>query len=189
MEKDICKKVCIYEITPHELRNAMQDANVLVIDVRERIEHREARIEGAINVPLSQVCLEIVQGTGKKIIIHCKGGGRSTRACQKLIKEGFEGQIWDFQGGIDQWEAAGLPLLRESVKVISLQRQTHLVFALFIILSLSLGYFVNPWFFIIQIFMVVGWCISGLFNVCFLNMVLSKMFWNNPRPKTTCNTR
>jgi len=44
---------------------------------------------------------------GKKIILQCRIGGRSMRACQLLQAEGLEHDVWNLEGGIDAWKEAG----------------------------------------------------------------------------------
>lgn len=173
----------LQKISPYELKQTIQEEDVLIIDVREPAEFNETRIEGSVNVPLSEICAtheHLAPEVNKKIVIHCKSGYRSSLACKKLIAEGFRNKVCMLEGGIDQWELVGLPILRSKSNVISIEKQMHLIFAILIFLSLYLGNFVNPLFFVIQLAMVAGWLASVFLNLCFLKLLLLKMPWNKP---------
>ncbi len=100
----------IHSVDIVTLNSWLAAAEVIVIDVREPYEYNEGYINGAINLPLSTILVEIDQikaMKGKKIVIQCKVGGRSMRACQLLQAEGFKHDLWNLQGGITAWKEAG----------------------------------------------------------------------------------
>jgi len=87
---------------------------VMLLDVREPYEYQEGYINGAINFPLSNLLLKIDQIKdikGKKIVLQCKVGGRSMRACQLLKTEGIKQDLWNLEGGITAWKEAGYNIL------------------------------------------------------------------------------
>ena len=45
----------------------------------------------------------------KEIIIYCRTARRTGLASQILVDNGFEGIIYNMQGGITEWKAAGFP--------------------------------------------------------------------------------
>jgi len=89
------------------------DSNlVAVVDVRPREAFIEGHIEGATNIPLTEVTLDkvlpLAEG-GKKLVMNCFIGKSSMTACEKvLIEDDIE--IWSLEGGIEAWKKAGLPL-------------------------------------------------------------------------------
>ena len=92
----------------------LESAEAVILDVREPAEYYEGRINGAINIPLSTILVGIDQLKnlqGKKIILQCRVGGRSMRACQLLQAEGFEHDVWNLEGGIDAWKEAGYSII------------------------------------------------------------------------------
>lgn len=44
----------------------------------------------------------------KPVFVYCLTGGRSASAARKMRSEGFK-EVFELQGGIDQWKAARLP--------------------------------------------------------------------------------
>ena len=79
-----------------------------LIDVREEDEWAVARIAGAELLPLSQwpeVALEKLTDKSQPLLIQCHHGGRSARAAEWLIGQGFT-DVTNLAGGIDAWSAA-----------------------------------------------------------------------------------
>ena len=91
-------------ITTTELR-ALLNGNFLglLIDVREPDEYAVAHIEGAQLIPLKTLPDQLAHlPKDREIIIHCKMGGRSARAVQFLLDNGFT-QVKNVTGGMDAW--------------------------------------------------------------------------------------
>lgn len=91
----------IKEITVDDFLSWQESGEDLqVIDVREPSEYEEANI-GALLIPLSTISErsgEIVRN--KKVIVHCKMGGRSAKAIRELEEKfGFE-NLYNLKGGI-----------------------------------------------------------------------------------------
>jgi rhodanese-related sulfurtransferase len=101
----------IKQATPAEVRDGLARGNVLLIDVREPHEYSAERIPGALLYPLSTFDARGVPETGRTLVLHCGGGGRSMRAAQQLVAAGYA-QVANLDGGIRAWKAAGLPLIR-----------------------------------------------------------------------------
>lgn len=91
-------------MTVHELKELRESGdNHFLLDVREPHEQSISRILGAVLIPLG----ELEQRTAelprdKRILVHCKSGGRSARAVSLLRDEGFE-NVWNISGGIIAW--------------------------------------------------------------------------------------
>ncbi len=97
------------EMTVTELKQLMDsDANdYVLIDVRNPNEYDIAKIPGSVLIPLP----DMEQGDGidrvkaalgnKKLIAHCKMGGRSAKALGILKEAGIEGT--NVKGGIQAW--------------------------------------------------------------------------------------
>lgn len=102
------------DITPQQFRSWQTQGKVLVlVDVREPSEFAEGHIEGAINLPLTSGVLEAEHGTlpsDKPIVVYCRSGRRSDIAAKLLEGEGFQ-PIYDL-GGINDWTAAGYPIVK-----------------------------------------------------------------------------
>lgn len=92
-------------ITVEDLKRKIEAGEKFrLIDVREQMEYRIARIEGAELKPLGQISTWMYQLTDKdeEIVIHCHHGMRSDRACQMLAAHGFT-NVKNLLGGIDDW--------------------------------------------------------------------------------------
>jgi sulfur-carrier protein adenylyltransferase/sulfurtransferase len=91
----------IKEITPQELKQ-WKDRNedVQVIDVREPHEYDIVNI-GAELIPLSTVSANADKiDKAKKVVVHCKMGGRSAKAIRELEEKfGFQ-NLYNLKGGI-----------------------------------------------------------------------------------------
>lgn len=74
-----------------------------ILDVREPHEVALCRIDGACNIPLGALAQRVLElPRGRAIVAHCHHGGRSARATQWLLLQGFE-QVVNLTGGIDAW--------------------------------------------------------------------------------------
>jgi adenylyltransferase/sulfurtransferase len=104
----------VQEVTAQELHELRQrGAELLLLDVREPLEHDTARIEGARLLPLGQLEArldELAEWRSKRVVVHCHFGGRSARACQVLQQHGFV-KVENLRGGIDAWSQTVDPSL------------------------------------------------------------------------------
>lgn len=72
-----------------------------IIDVRGHKEYLEWHINGAINIPLSDIRRKI-SGVNKqeRILLYCQSGIRSMRAARILERLGYE-KIYNLKGGLE----------------------------------------------------------------------------------------
>jgi adenylyltransferase/sulfurtransferase len=78
---------------------------LFILDVRQPEEEAEGTIPGARLVPLATLpeCLDELP-RDREILVHCKAGGRSSRAVAFLHQAGFP-QAVNVAGGINAWNA------------------------------------------------------------------------------------
>ena len=90
-----------------ELRN--NDANgIAVLDVRELGEAAGGVIENSLCIPLGKLESRLAELDRERLlVVHCKGGYRSSIATSILRRAGFR-DIANLTGGFDAWKAAGL---------------------------------------------------------------------------------
>ena len=89
--------------------------DALVLDVREDKEYAAGHIPKARHIPLGQLASrlqELEKFKGKPILVTCRSGQRSARACSMLKKAGFE-IVYNQAGGIIAWERANLPVTQK----------------------------------------------------------------------------
>ena len=88
-------------INPALVKQWLQDGDAVLIDVREPGEHASHHIPEAILHPLSRLNSEkLALFEGKKIILHCVSGKRSNVACNRLLSENPNLEIYQLEGGI-----------------------------------------------------------------------------------------
>ncbi|MFN0172455.1 MAG: rhodanese-like domain-containing protein [Bryobacteraceae bacterium] len=101
----------IPQITAHDLAGLLgkERGQVAVLDVRESSELSAGVIHDSVRIPLGQLTARTGElHRDKLLVVHCKGGYRSSIATSLLRRSGF-GDIANLTGGIDAWKAAGLP--------------------------------------------------------------------------------
>jgi len=103
------KTTPLRDLSPYELRDALAAGGVTLVDVREPGEFAAARIEGAVNCPLSS--FDPAKLPAGDIILHCGVGRRSATAAGHCAKAG-RALVGHLAGGINAWMQAGLPVVR-----------------------------------------------------------------------------
>ncbi len=90
-----------------------KNPNVVVIDVRSEEEYRRGHIDGAINIELSLNFERDVAKLDKNstILVYCNTGLKSRVAAELLVRVGFK-RVYNLVGGIKEWEARGLPVVK-----------------------------------------------------------------------------
>ena len=97
--------------------------NPQLLDVRTPEEFSVEHIENATNVNWNSN--DFVTKTSnldktKPVFVYCKVGGRSAQAANKLAEMGFK-EIYNLEGGILKWNAAGMA--KPSNKIIGISSQ------------------------------------------------------------------
>ena len=85
----------------------------MVVDVRREPEWRAGHVEGAQWYPLDRLNSgSLALDKKAPLAVHCKSGYRSMIACSLLERSGFQ-NVTNVSGGLDAWERANLPLVKE----------------------------------------------------------------------------
>lgn len=100
----------IKEICPTTTQAWVKEG-ALLVDVREKAEVEQLAydVPNILNIPLSEFedrFSEIPKDS--KVVMVCKGGGRSLRATSFLINHGYENVV-NMQHGIKRWVEKGFP--------------------------------------------------------------------------------
>jgi len=102
-----------------ELRNVnvtealilVQDG-ALLLDVRGASEWELGRAPQAVNIPLAELPDHLEELTKDRLIVcACRSGGRSTRAGQFLLEQGFD--VVNLDGGMQAWAEQGQELVAD----------------------------------------------------------------------------
>jgi rhodanese-related sulfurtransferase len=83
--------------------------HVAVLDVREAGEVNSGAMENSVRIPLGQLQDRTSElNRNKLLVVHCKGGYRSSIATSILRRAGFR-DIANLTGGFDAWKAMHQP--------------------------------------------------------------------------------
>ncbi|MBS3787236.1 rhodanese-like domain-containing protein [Candidatus Bipolaricaulota bacterium] len=104
----------MYEtIDRKELEEKLANDDIKLIEVLGEEEYERKHIEGAINVPLSEIGKEIKGRfeSDQDIVVYCADSecGASPKAAEKLDQFGFE-NVYDYEGGKKDWQEEGNPM-------------------------------------------------------------------------------
>jgi hydroxyacylglutathione hydrolase len=79
--------------------------HVAILDVREPGEVEADAMKYSVRIPLGQLQARTAElDPGKLLVVHCKGGYRSSIATSILRRAGFR-DIANLTGGFDAWKA------------------------------------------------------------------------------------
>ena len=102
----------INQIYSSDLKQKLdQKEKILLIDCREQNEWDAGHIQEAVLMPLGQF-EELFKTLDKnaQIIVQCRSGQRSMRACVFLEEKGFK-NLTNLEGGIIGWAQSGYPIV------------------------------------------------------------------------------
>lgn len=94
------------EISVAELKQWMdQGEDFLLVDVRENLEYETGNING-LHIPMGTVLDRLAEiPTDRKVVVHCKSGGRSGNVVRFLSLEKGYTNLYNLTGGIMAWKA------------------------------------------------------------------------------------
>jgi len=103
----------IPEISVQELEALRQaQADIFILDVRNPDEFAVCNLGGYL-IPFNDLPARLSElNPEQHIIVHCHAGGRSRRACEFLLKEGFK-NVSNLRGGISAWATEIDPKMRK----------------------------------------------------------------------------
>lgn len=80
-----------------------------LIDVRTPEEFNEGHLKNALNINIDDNAFDkriVTLDKSKTVFVYCLSGGRSRRAGDYLLEQGFN-KVFNLQGGIMKWKKAG----------------------------------------------------------------------------------
>lgn len=100
------------KVSPTDAIRLVNSEDALILDVRGEGEFNEGHVLNATNAPIStfdERAGKLEKYRQKPIIVMCRTGQTSPKACNTLRKQGFE-KVYNLSGGLLAWEGANLPL-------------------------------------------------------------------------------
>jgi rhodanese-related sulfurtransferase len=106
------KKAAVKRVDVEEFDKLRADKTNVILDVRTEKEFMAGHIPGATNIDVNSPDFDAQVAKldkNKTYLVHCAGGVRSAKACQKLEGVGFK-ELYDLAPGFKGWEKAGKPV-------------------------------------------------------------------------------
>lgn len=100
------------DVGPAEFDKLRKEKDTVVLDVRTKKEYETGHITGATNIDWNAPDFEkkvAELDKNKTYLVHCAGGVRSAKACDKLSTLKFP-KLFNLEGGLKAWEKAGKPV-------------------------------------------------------------------------------
>jgi rhodanese-related sulfurtransferase len=95
-----------------EVVQLINHKDAVVLDVREESEYYSGHVPHSRHIPLGALGkrhIELERYKNRPLVVVCRSGARSGRACGMLRKLGFE-EVYNLSGGVGAWQQANLPL-------------------------------------------------------------------------------
>ncbi len=100
------------QVDPTAAIRLMNNDDAVVVDVRETADFKNGHIKNAKNIPMSALKQEldsVAAGKDMPVLMYCRSGNISGKACRLLKRSGFT-NVHNLAGGILGWQDANLPL-------------------------------------------------------------------------------
>lgn len=159
---------------------ARRKNGALLLDVRTPAEFREVHVEGAVNVPLSDVSVEKVttlRRAAEPVFVLCKGGVRAAQAAETLTRGGME-NVFSVKGGTTACCDLGVTVVRGEKSAISIERQVRIAAGSLVLLGVIGGMTLHPTFYLLSAFIGAGLVFSGITDWCGMALLLMRLPWN-----------
>jgi rhodanese-related sulfurtransferase len=111
-DASITAKQGVSEMTPQEVRPAVEAAYAQFIDVRTPEEYKSGHAERTKNIPIDTLMQNLDKlERNEPVYLICQTGKRSMKAAQMLNEAGFP-QTVSVAGGTTAWQEAGFPMAK-----------------------------------------------------------------------------
>jgi rhodanese-related sulfurtransferase len=170
-------------ITPHSLHQAIVAGRSLhLLDVRTPREYAQVHVAGAVPAPLEnfepdRLARQFSVSPDAPMYVLCQSGSRAKAAIARLEQAGVSPCIL-VEGGTVGWIQAGLPVERQAISGISLERQVRIAAGFLVLAGTALGFFWHPALLGLSAFVGAGLMFAGITDICGMGMLLARMPWN-----------
>lgn len=171
-------------IQPGELQRSLQAGQKLwLVDVRTPAEFEAAHLREAYNHPLSALGLQKLEPPADcagTLYLVCQSGARARQAATRLQQAG-QAELCLLEGGMNAWQAAGLPVIRDGSQLMSLERQVRIAAGLLILLGVVLNRLGLDNAIYLSAVVGLGLTLAGITEWCGMSPLLARMPWNQGR--------
>jgi rhodanese-related sulfurtransferase len=106
------------KVTAEEVIELIESSDgLVVIDARKSSDREKGWIEGSVGLPNTDTnadsLAKVLPSKATPVVFYCNGVkcGRSFKSAEIAIAEGYSKIYW-FRGGMEEWEAKGLPVVK-----------------------------------------------------------------------------
>ena len=106
------------ELSPMAAAAMLSQGDAVALDVNGAAEYQKGHIVNARNVPHNQLDTSIKSLEKLRespVLVYCKHGNLSARACSQLVKAGFS-KVRLLKGGLTAWQGENLPVTSKRKK-------------------------------------------------------------------------
>jgi rhodanese-related sulfurtransferase len=97
----------ITQVSAEDLHRMMSQNGLQILDVREAADYARGHVSGALNLPITQLELNLSKlDIGRSLVLMCAEGLRSSTAASLLARKGFH-KLYFVAGGTSAWIKAG----------------------------------------------------------------------------------
>lgn len=98
-------------LSPEELQRLLESEEIVLVDVREKVEHWLGSIAGSRLAPLSALPVEQLAKEAARLVLYCRSGSRSAHAAA-LIAASAGVAVRHLEGGLGAWTGSGRTIER-----------------------------------------------------------------------------
>jgi rhodanese-related sulfurtransferase len=171
----------IREISPDQAKQMIEKQNAALVDVREPAEHASKHIPNARLHPVGNICASDISDHSQTLLIYCQKGMRGKKACEKLLADNPNLDVFNISGGIESWEQSGFETAQGTSKGMPLERQVQLSIGLLLLVFSILALSMSAAFTWVIALMGAALVFAGLTGFCGLARLLAIMPWNQAR--------
>lgn len=105
-------------LAPQQVVTLINRSDAVVVDVRDKKEYEAGHLVDSKHIPLAKFAQRITELAKSKqtpVVVVCKMGQHASDPCKQLQAAGHE-QVYKMSGGIAEWKAQNLPLVKQEQK-------------------------------------------------------------------------
>jgi rhodanese-related sulfurtransferase len=168
----------VRHITAQQAKELMAKENAQLIDVREPAEHANVHIPNSKLHPVGKISATDIENTEQALLIYCQKGARGKNACEKLLSENPDLNIYNISGGIEHWQQSGFDTQKGNSNMLPLDRQVQLSIGIMLLIFSALALTISNAFVWVVAFIGMGLFIAGSTGFCGLARIVAMMPWN-----------